>query len=98
MAIQSLDQENLKYTSGIREFPASASISNLRMKDLADAMEMGLGGSLVVVAAVLAAVSKSTLRGIPGTHTRVFGPGQSLRSDLRWLITGDRSSIALSSD
>ncbi len=68
------------------------------MKDLADAMEMGLGGSLMVEAAVLAAVSANTLRGVPGTHTRVFGPGQVLRCDLKWLITGDRSSIALSSD
>ncbi len=55
----------------------------------------------VVVAAVLAAVSASSLPGIPlcpGTHRRVVGPGRALRNDLRWLITGDQCSIALISD
>ncbi len=47
---------------------------------------MGLGGQLVVVAAVLASVSASSLSGIPlclGTHRRVVGPGRALRSDLK---------------
>ncbi len=55
---------------------------------------MGLGGSL---AAVLAAVSASSLPGIPlcpGTHRRVVGPGQALR----WRVTVGGSSVALSSD
>ncbi len=51
----------------------------------------------MVVATVLAAVSASSLPGIPlcpGTHRRVVGPGRALRSDLRWWVTG--RSIALS--
>ncbi len=54
----------------------------------------------MVVATVLAAVSASSLPGIPlcpGTHRRVVGPGRALRSDLRWWVTGDQRSIALSS-
>ncbi len=50
---------------------------------------MGLAGSLVVVAAVLAAVCASSLSGIPlcpGTHMRIVGPDRALRSDLRWWV------------
>ncbi len=46
---------------------------------------MGLGGSLVVKAAALAAVSASPLPGIPlcpDIHGRVVGPGRALRRDL----------------
>ncbi len=59
---------------------------------------MGLGGSLLVKAAALAAVSASSLPGIPlcpGIHRRFVGPGRALRGDLRWWVTGDRRSIAL---
>ncbi len=55
----------------------------------------------MVVAAVLAAVSASSLPGIPlwpGTHRRVVGPGRALRNDLMWLVTGDRRSFSLISD
>ncbi len=55
----------------------------------------------MVVAAVSAAVSANSLRGIPlcpGIHKRVVGSGGALRSDLRRWVTGDRRSIALSSD
>ncbi len=57
--------------------------------------------ALVVVAAALAAVSASSLPGIPlcpGTHRRVVGRGRALGNDLRWLVTGDRCSFALISD
>ncbi len=53
---------------------SGGSISVLRMRDLADALEMGLGGLLVTVAVVLVSVSASSLPGIPlwsGTHKRV---------------------------
>ncbi len=62
---------------------------------------MGLGGSLLVKAAALAAVSAISLSGIPmcpGIHRRFVGPGQALRRDLRWWVTGDRCSIALRSN
>ncbi len=62
---------------------------------------MGLGGSLLFQAAALAAVSVSSLPGIPlcpGIHRRFIGPGRALRRDLRWWVTGDRRSIALRSD
>ncbi len=62
---------------------------------------MGLGGSLLVKAAALAAVSTSLLPGIPlcpGIRRRLVGPGRALRRDLRWWVTGDRHSIALRSD
>ncbi len=61
-------------------------MSVLRVRDLVDAWEMGLGGSPVVETAALAAVSASSLPGIPfcpGIHRRVVGPGRALRSDLR---------------
>ncbi len=62
---------------------------------------MGLGGSLVVKAAALAAVCASSLPGIPvcpGIHRRLVGPGRAFRRDLRRWATGDRRSIALRSD
>ncbi len=62
---------------------------------------MGLGGSLLVKAAALAAVSASSLPGIPlcpGIHKMFVGPDRALRRDLRWWVTGDRRSIALRSD
>ncbi len=62
---------------------------------------MGLGGSPVVVAAVMAEVSASSLPGIPlchGTLRRVVGSGRVLRRNLRWWVTVDRRSIASSSD
>ncbi len=62
---------------------------------------MGLGGSLLFKAAALAAVSASSLPGIPlcpGIHRRFVGPGRALRWDSRWWVTGDRHSIALRSD
>ncbi len=69
--MQSMGQENPPYTSAVREFAGGGSIRVLRVRDLTDAWEMGLGGSLVVEAAALAAVSVSSLPGIPlcpGTH------------------------------
>ncbi len=84
-ALRSLDQENPPYTSTIREFADGGSIRVPRMRDLADAREMGLGGSLVIAAAVLAAMSASSFPGIPlcpGVHRRVVGPGRALRSHL----------------
>ncbi len=62
---------------------------------------MGLGGSVLFKAAALAAVSASSLPGIPlcpGIHRRFVGPGRALRRDLSWWVTGDRRSIALRSD
>ncbi len=62
---------------------------------------MGLGRSLLVKAAALAAVSVSSLPGIPlcpGIHRRLVGPGRAFRRDLRWWVTGDQLSIALRSD
>ncbi len=50
VAMQSLHQENPLYTSAVREFAGGGSISVLRMRDLADAKEMGLRGTLVVLA------------------------------------------------
>ncbi len=61
MPMQTLDQENPPYTSAVGEFAGGGSISALWMRDLADVKEMGLGRSLVVVAAVLSAVSVSSL-------------------------------------
>ncbi len=49
---------------------------------------MDLGGSLLVKAAALAAVSASSLLGIPlrpGIHRKFVGPGRALRRDLRGL-------------
>ncbi len=63
VAMQSLDQENPPYTSAVLEFVGAGSVSVLRIIDLAEAYEMGLGGSLVVKAAALAAVSASSLPG-----------------------------------
>ncbi len=77
MAIQSLNPENPLYTSTVREFASGGSISVLRMRDVADAFEMGLGGLLVVVAAVLASASANLLPRVPlclSTHRRVVGP------------------------
>ncbi len=62
---------------------------------------MGLGGSLLLKVAALAAVSANALPGIPlcpGIHRRLVGPGRAFRRDLRWWDTGDRRSIALRSD
>ncbi len=62
---------------------------------------MGLGGSLVVKAAALAAVSASSLPGIPlcpGIHRRLVGPGRALWRYLKWWVTGDRRSLALRRD
>ncbi len=50
VAMQSLHQESPLYTSTVREFTGGGSNSVLRMRDLADAKEMGLRGTLVVVA------------------------------------------------
>ncbi len=86
LAMQSVDYENPPYTSAVREFVGGGSISVLRMRDVADAMEMGLGGSLVVVAAVWAAFAASSLPGIPlcpGIHRRVIRPGRALKIDLK---------------
>ncbi len=55
----------------------------------------------MVVAAVLSAVSASSLLGTPlcpGMHSRDVGPGRALRNDLRFCVTGDRHSVALISD
>ncbi len=84
--MQSLGQDNLSYTSAVSKFAGRGSINVLGMRDLADAYEMGLGGSLVIETAALAAVYASSLPGIllsPGIHRRAVGPGRALRSDLR---------------
>ncbi len=76
-------------------------MSVLPIRDLANAYEMGLGGSLMAVAAVLDSVYASSLPGIPwcpGTHRRVVGPGRALGSAPRWWVTGERRSTALSND
>ncbi len=86
VAMQSLGQENRPYTSAVRAFAGGGSLSFLRVRDLAEASEMGLGGSLLVVAAALAAVFASLLRVIPlyrGIQRMVVGPGRALISDLR---------------
>ncbi len=60
-----------------------------------------MGGSLLVKAAALAAVSANSLPGIPlcpGIHRRFVRPGRAFRRDLRWWVTGGRRSIALMSD
>ncbi len=65
------------------------------------ASSLGLRGSLVIVAAVLDSVSASSLPGIPlgpGAHQWVIGLGRALRDGLRWWVTGDRRSVALSSN
>ncbi len=83
--MKSLDKENPPYTFAVREFADGGSIRVLQMRDLTDAKEMGLGGSLVGEAAVLTAVPASSLPGIPlcpGVHRRVVGPGRALRSHL----------------
>ncbi len=75
--MQFIDQENPPYLSAVLEFVGGGSISVLRMRDLPEAKEMGLGGSLVVKAVALAAVSASSLPGVPlypGIHRRVVGP------------------------
>ncbi len=62
-------------TSGDRALTGGP-IRALWMRDLADALEMGLGGLLVTVAVVLVSVSASSLPGIPlwsGTHKMVAG-------------------------
>ncbi len=48
--MKSLHQENPRYTSAVRELAGGGSISVLLMRDLTDAKEMGLRGTLVVVA------------------------------------------------
>ncbi len=86
VAMQSLPQENPPYASAVHEFAGGGSISVLRIRYLANAQEMGKGGLMVVEAAVLAAVSASSLSGVPmhpGIHRREVGPGRALRSDLR---------------
>ncbi len=58
------------------------------MRNLADE-EMGLGGSLTVVAAILSTVYACSLPEIPlwvGTQMKVVGPDRALRSDLRWIL------------
>ncbi len=69
MAMQSLDQENPPFASLVREFAGSGSICVVRMRDLADALEMGLGVPLVVTAAILAAVHAGSS---PGIHLIPF--------------------------
>ncbi len=79
--MQSSGQENPPYTSAVREFAGGGSISVLRKRDLAGALKIGLGGSLVVDAAALAAVSASSLPGIPlcpGIRRSVVGPGRAI--------------------
>ncbi len=61
MPMQTLDQENPPYTSAVGEFAGDGSVNVLWMRDLADVKEMGLERSLVVLAAVLAAVSVRSL-------------------------------------
>ncbi len=56
VAMQPLEQENPPYTSTVLESVGGGSVSVLRMRDLAEAQEMGLGGSLLFKAAALAAV------------------------------------------
>ncbi len=85
VAMQSLDQENPPYTSAVLEFVGDGPVSVLRMRDLAEAYEMGLGGALVGKAAALAAVSASSLPGIPlcpGIHRSVVGPDRAMRRGL----------------
>ncbi len=80
------DQESLPYTSTVLEFVDGGSVNVLRMRDLAEAKKMGLGGSLLVKAAALATVSASSLPGIPlcpGIHRRLIGPGRAFKGDLR---------------
>ncbi len=86
VAMQCLDQENLPYTSAVLEFVGGGPVSVLRLRDLAEAEEIGLGGSLVVRAAALAAVSASALPGnplCPGIQRRLVRPGRAFRRDLR---------------
>ncbi len=62
---------------------------------------MDLRWSLVAVVAALTSVPVISLPGIlliPGTHRRFDGPGRELKRDLKWWVTADRRSIALSSD
>ncbi len=64
----------------------SGYVNALRMRDLAEAQEMGLERSLLVKAAALAAVSAISLPGVPlctGIHRRLVGDGRVLRRDLR---------------
>ncbi len=51
MALQSVDQANPPYTSAIRDLAGGGSVNVLLMRDLADTLEMDLGGSLVVMIA-----------------------------------------------
>ncbi len=66
----------------------------------ANAYGMGLGGSLVVEASVLAPVSASSLPGIPLWSCTQggggVGPSRTLMSDSRWRVIENRHSIALS--
>ncbi len=51
---------------------------------------MGLGGSLVIKAAASAAVSASSLPGIPlcpDIHRRLIGPGRAFRMMGHWRLT-----------
>ncbi len=60
-----------------------------------------LSGCIEPGADALAAVSASSLPGIPlcpGIHRRFVGPGQAFRWDLRWWVAGNRRSIAMRSD
>ncbi len=61
MALQSFDKENPSYTSAVLDLAGSGSVSVLQARDLADALQMGLGGSLVVVSAVLISLYASSL-------------------------------------
>ncbi len=72
--LQSLDQQKPPYNSVVRALAGCGSVGAMRMRDLADALEVGLGGLLVTEAVVLASVSASSLPGNPirpGTHRRV---------------------------
>ncbi len=53
--MQSLDQENPSYASAVCEYFGGGSTSVLRVRDLADTKEMGLGGSLVFEEAAVSA-------------------------------------------
>ncbi len=84
VTMQSLDQENPPYASVARESAGDGSISVLRMRDLAEAYEMGLGGSLVVgrfCCGVCELVEGIPL--CPGIHRRLVGPTRAFRRDLR---------------
>ncbi len=77
IVVRCVDNEKPPNTSVVRELAGGGSVSVMRMRDLA---EMGLGGLLVAVVAILASASASSW---PGTYWKVIGPGRALRSDTR---------------